>query len=119
MGILLVYDVTDEKTFLNIRNWIRNIEQHASENVSKILIGNKCDKEDTKVVDSAKARALANEYGIPFLETSAKTNVNVEEAFLMLTREIKEKLIDSQESAPADKLDIKDGKHGGGKCKCG
>ena len=49
MGILLVYDVTDEKSFGNIRNWIRNIEQHATENVNKMLIGNKCDMVDKKV----------------------------------------------------------------------
>ena len=49
MGILLVYDVTDDKSFANIKNWIRNIEQHASENVNKILIGNKCDLVDKKV----------------------------------------------------------------------
>lgn len=49
MGILLVYDVTDERSFNNIRNWIRNVEQHASPNVNKILIGNKCDMEDKRV----------------------------------------------------------------------
>ena len=46
MGILLVYDVTDEKSFSNIRNWIKSIEQHASESVDKSLIGNKCDLVD-------------------------------------------------------------------------
>ncbi len=51
MGILLVYDVTDEKSFNNIRNWIKNIEQHASESVNKILVGNKCDLLDQKVID--------------------------------------------------------------------
>jgi Ras-related protein Rab-8A len=56
MGILLTYDVTDERSFNSkvllihdIRNWIRNIEQHASEGVNKILIGNKCDMLDKKV----------------------------------------------------------------------
>ena len=49
MGILLVYDVTDDKSFGNIRNWIRNIEQHATESVNKMLIGNKCDMVDKKV----------------------------------------------------------------------
>lgn len=43
MGILLVYDVTDERSFNNIKNWIRNIEQHATEGVNRILVGNKCD----------------------------------------------------------------------------
>lgn len=50
MGIFLVYDVTDEQPFLNIRNWIRNIETHASDNVEKILIGNKCDRLDDRVL---------------------------------------------------------------------
>ena len=49
MGIILVYDVTDERSFLNVANWIRNVEQYASPNVSKILVGNKCDMEDKRV----------------------------------------------------------------------
>jgi hypothetical protein len=53
MGILLTYDVTDERSFNNIRNWIRNIEQHASEGVNKILIGNKCDMLDKKVFSNS------------------------------------------------------------------
>ncbi len=43
MGIMLVYDVTDERSFQNVKNWMKQIEQHASENVNKVLIGNKCD----------------------------------------------------------------------------
>ena len=43
MGILLVYDVTDLKSFENIRQWMRNIEQYASDGINKILVGNKCD----------------------------------------------------------------------------
>jgi len=97
MGILLVYDVTDEKSFNNIRNWIRNIEQHATESVNKILIGNKCDMVEKKVVDSARGKALADEYAIKFLETSAKNSINVEEAFITLAKDIKKRLIDNQE----------------------
>nr|XP_034604569.1 ras-related protein RAB1BV-like [Setaria viridis] len=48
MGNLLVYDVTDESSFNNIRNWIRNIEQHASDNVNKMLIGNIADMDESK-----------------------------------------------------------------------
>ena len=49
MGILLVYDVTDENSFANIRNWIINIDQHANEGVNKFLVGNKCDRESERV----------------------------------------------------------------------
>ncbi|KAJ8439908.1 hypothetical protein Cgig2_003974 [Carnegiea gigantea] len=105
MGILLVYDVTDESSFNNIRNWIRNIEQHASDNVNKILVGNKADMDESKrAVPTAKGQALADEYGIKFFETSAKTNLNVEEVFFSIARDIKERLAGSdmkQEAQPA------------------
>ncbi|KAK8935300.1 Ras-related protein RABE1c [Platanthera zijinensis] len=98
MGILLVYDVTDESSFNNIRNWIRNIEQHASDNVNKILVGNKADMDESKrAVPTSKGQALADEYGIKFFETvsSAKTNLNVEQVFFSIARDIKQRLSES------------------------
>ncbi|GLJ40779.1 hypothetical protein SUGI_0843320 [Cryptomeria japonica] len=96
MGIILVYDVTDESSFNNIRNWIRNIEQHASENVNKILVGNKADMDDSKrAVPTAWGQSLADEFGIKFFETSAKTNMNVEEVFFNIGRDIKKRLEES------------------------
>ncbi|OAV97221.1 Ras-like protein Rab-8A [Puccinia triticina 1-1 BBBD Race 1] len=95
MGILLVYDVTDEKSFENIRNWHSNIDQHASEGVNKILIGNKSDSVDKKIIQENQGRELAAELGISFMETSAKANTNVEEAFFSLARDIKTRLIDN------------------------
>lgn len=50
MGIMLVYDVTNERSFDNIRNWIRNIEEHANIDVEKIILGNKCDISDRRQV---------------------------------------------------------------------
>jgi Ras-related protein Rab-8A len=96
MGILLVYDVTDERSFNNIRTWHANIEQHASEGVNKILIGNKSDWTDKRAVTEDQGRELANELGIKFMETSAKINEGVEEAFFTLARDIKVRLIDTQ-----------------------
>ncbi|KAJ2256158.1 GTP-binding protein [Coemansia sp. RSA 454] len=95
MGILLVYDVTDERSFNNIENWYMNVEQHASEGVNKILIGNKCDIEERRVVSRDMGQALANKFNIQFKETSAKSNINVEEAFLELASDIKKRLLDS------------------------
>lgn len=95
MGILLVYDVTDEASFLNIRNWMRHIEDHAADNVNKILLGNKCDLAEKRVVEEKRGRELADEYGIEFLETSAKSNQNVEEAFYLIARQTKARLIDT------------------------
>ena len=70
----------------DIRTWHANIEQHASEGVNKILIGNKSDWIDKKVVTEEQGRGLANELGIKFMETSAKINEGVEEAFFTLAR---------------------------------
>lgn len=50
MGIILVYDITDAKTFENIKNWIRNIEENASAEVERILLGNKCELEEKRQV---------------------------------------------------------------------
>ncbi|KAK3398171.1 ras family-domain-containing protein [Sordaria brevicollis] len=95
MGILLVYDVTDERSFNNIRTWFANVEQHATEGVNKILIGNKCDWEEKRAVSKEQGQALADELGIPFLEVSAKANINIEEAFFSLANDIKKRIIDT------------------------
>jgi len=95
MGILLVFDVTDERSFNNIRNWIKNTEQYATEGVNKILIGNKCDVHEKRMVSFDQAQALANEYNLPYMETSAKSGLKVDDAFLSLARDIKKRLIDS------------------------
>ncbi|KAF6033792.1 hypothetical protein EB796_007898 [Bugula neritina] len=92
MGIMLVYDITNEKSFDNIKNWIRNIEEHASSDVEKMVLGNKCDMNDRRQVTKEKGEQLAVEFGIKFMETSAKASINVDEAFISLARDIKVKM---------------------------
>jgi Ras-related protein Rab-8A len=92
MGIMLVYDITQEKSFENIKNWIRNIEENASTDVEKMLLGNKCELNEKRQVTKERGEQLAIEYGIKFLETSAKNSINVEEAFFTLARDIKSKM---------------------------
>lgn len=54
MGIMLVYDITQEKSFENIKNWIRNIEENASADVEKMLLGNKCELNEKRQVNKFK-----------------------------------------------------------------
>ncbi|XP_030586788.1 ras-related protein Rab-8B [Archocentrus centrarchus] len=88
MGIMLVYDICNEKSFENIKNWIRNIEEHASSDVEKMILGNKCDMTDRRQVSKDRGEKLAIDYGVKFLETSAKSGLNVEEAFYTMGRDI-------------------------------
>ena len=87
-GILLIYDVTDKDSFKNLSNWLIEIEKNASKNVLKVLIGNKSDLEDKRVITINQGKEFADTYGLKFLETSAKKNVNVNEAFETLGREL-------------------------------
>jgi len=87
-GILLLYDVTDKDSFKNLSNWLIEIEKNASKNVLKVLIGNKSDLEDKRVVSYNQGKEFADTYGLKFIETSAKKNLNVNEAFETLGREL-------------------------------
>lgn len=114
MGIMLVYDITNEKSFDNIRTWIRNIEEHASKDVEKMMLGNKCDLNDRRQVSKERGEQLAVEHGIKFMETSAKASINVEDAFFTLARDIKSKMDRKIDSNPTGKssghqLNQKDG----------
>lgn len=87
-------------TVLDISTWFSNVEQHASEGVHKMLIGNKCDWEEKRAVSTEQGQQLANELRIPFLEVSAKNNTNIEKAFYNLASEIK-KGMDVSKTEPA------------------
>ncbi|NXG67447.1 RAB10 protein, partial [Hemiprocne comata] len=91
-GFVLVYDITNLDSFHNVTSWMKDIHEKAGDEVDVILLGNKCDKEAERVVPKQKGEKLAWEHGIPFFETSAKDNVNIEDAFSVLTKEILEKV---------------------------
>ena len=89
MGILLVYDCTEEVTFNNIQNWLKQIDAHAQPNVKKVLIANKSDMpEADKKVDPDRGRALADQHGLSFFETSAKSGFNVGSTFTHIATDI-------------------------------
>ncbi|KAI0374767.1 ras-domain-containing protein [Pilatotrama ljubarskyi] len=91
-GIIVVYDVTDNDTFTNVKQWLQEIDRYASEGVNKLLVGNKSDLTSKKVVEYSVAKEFADQLGIPFLETSAKNATNVEQAFLTMAKQIKDRM---------------------------
>jgi len=91
-GIIVVYDVTDGESYTNVKQWLEEIQRYACEGVNKLLVGNKCDLANKRVVDKKSAEEFAEKHGITFLETSAKNNSNVEAAFMTMAGEIKSRI---------------------------
>ena len=87
-GVLVVYDITDRESFTNLNSWLIEIEKNANKNVFKLLIGNKSDLESQRQVQFDEGKAFAESNGMKFIETSAKTDQKVKEAFETLTKEI-------------------------------
>jgi len=101
-GIIIVYDVTDEESFRNVKNWIGEIKTYASQDVTRLLVGNKCDLPPSKrVITEEMGREFAESLGIEFLETSAKNASNVEEAFKSMAQQIMARSASSPEAAAA------------------
>ena len=99
-GILLVYEVTDLSSFNAIKQWVEEISNNADKHVNKILIGNKCDVEDSaRAVTRQQGEALAKEYNMAFFETSAKKDIGVADAFQHIARAVVARLNQQQGAA--------------------
>uniref|UniRef100_G1T7Q3 RAB35, member RAS oncogene family n=1 Tax=Oryctolagus cuniculus TaxID=9986 RepID=G1T7Q3_RABIT len=83
-GVIVVYDVTSAESFVNVKRWLHEINQNCDD-VCRILVGNKNDDPERKVVETEDAYKFAGQMGIQLFETSAKENVNVEEMFNCIT----------------------------------
>ena len=70
----------DRKTFTSVNNWIESIAQHASPDIPKILVGNKCDLAEEREVKKEEAESLALNHNLHYYETSARENINIEES---------------------------------------
>ena len=92
LGIILSYDITNETSFMNVSNWMKQIKEHAKSDVSIVLVGNKLDCEDRQI-SYMRGFELASENKIAFFETSALTGQNVEKAFEHIAQMMLEVLI--------------------------
>mmetsp|Transcript_5113 Transcript_5113/g.9622 ORF Transcript_5113/g.9622 Transcript_5113/m.9622 type:complete len:151 (-) Transcript_5113:314-766(-) len=91
-GIIIVYDVTDQESFDNVKQWLQEIDRYAAEEVNTLLVGNKSDLTTKRVVTYEAAKEYAETVGMEFLETSAKNSTNVEKAFMVMASQIKQRM---------------------------
>ena len=86
-GIIVVYDITSEESFKHVSKWLQKIKDYSEDDMKKMIIGNKCDLEASRVVSKERGQLVADNYGVMFSEVSAKSGHNVIEAFTDLIRE--------------------------------
>ncbi|MCD7461383.1 Ras- protein RABA5a [Datura stramonium] len=114
VGALLVYDISRRLTFDNIGRWLNELQTHSDMNVVIILVGNKSDLKDAREVTTAEGKALAEDKGLFFIETSALDSSNVTSAFQTVVKEIynilSRKVMQSQELQKKDSGRLVNGK---------
>lgn len=89
-GIMVMFDLTCHDSFMNISNWISDIKTYTMQNVPILLVGTKCDKVNDIQVSREEITQMVQSYGLEYIETSAKTDVNVVNSFDKLTKKINE-----------------------------
>ena len=87
-GILIVYDVTEKESFDALNFWMKSFKENANKNAICLIIGNKIDLENKRVIGYDEGKKFAEKYGVKFIETSAKSAVGVNEAFYSVAKEI-------------------------------
>jgi len=112
-GALLVYDVTRRDTFEHVGRWLEEARDNAQGSMVVMLIGNKSDLEHRRAVQYDEGRAFADEHGLIFAETSAKTAENVEGAFVDTAEKIYENILSGVYDVTNESHGIKVGAGGG------
>ena len=87
-GIIIAYDCTEKKSYDGIKAWVEQIKNNGKNSIPALILGNKCDLEEDKVVQEKDGRDIAKTYGMDFFETSSKTGYNVQESFLHLVEKV-------------------------------
>ncbi|KAM7277590.1 hypothetical protein ACFE04_004724 [Oxalis oulophora] len=87
-GALLVYDITRRETFYHLANWLKEVQEVAKHKMIITLVGSKCDLARKREVSTEEGQQFAKEHGLLFIEASAKTCLNVDQAFIMTATNI-------------------------------
>ena len=102
-GIIIVYDVTDQTSFDNVEMWLVAIDRHERNDVPKLLIGSKADLAGKREVSYVTAKRYADSVNMALIETSARRDVNVELAFVIMASQLKRKF--DEIHSPSDPRD--------------
>ena len=111
-GILLIYDITDRESFESLSHWLIEIEKNARKNVKILLMGNNCDLEDKRQVSYQEGKDFAAKNNLIFFEASAKDNINIKEAFELLTEEMINSNKNEEQKFKKKTIHLSSGKNG-------
>lgn len=85
---IVVYDITNEESFARAKNWVKELQRQASPNIVIALAGNKADLANKRALDFQDAQSYADDNSLLFMETSAKTSMNVNEIFMAIAKKL-------------------------------
>mmetsp|Transcript_28066 Transcript_28066/g.50271 ORF Transcript_28066/g.50271 Transcript_28066/m.50271 type:complete len:213 (+) Transcript_28066:793-1431(+) len=91
-GALVMYDITKRQTFDNIKAWLNELSEFGSQTTTSIVIGSKADDEENREVSYTEGKHLAEQHGLAFIETSAVTGLNIDNAFTVPAKQIMDKV---------------------------
>ncbi|XP_062511966.1 ras-related protein Rab-13-like [Corticium candelabrum] len=120
-GILLVYDITQERSFDQLTTWLKSIEEEAPDTIEMGVVGNKCDLDDRREVSVQQGKMFADAHGLFCMEVSALENSNVEEAFMSLAQKILERhlgALPTSHLVRSNSFEISDSDLQPGNCTC-